>query len=155
MMHNTNRLAKGLRRLRHSDSHGHVKELQLSSTDSESHSVEGEETAEDELGTVALGSSDLESGASAPVDGWKGGPHTPAYANGAAAMGAGGRDVEKEDDDNAPFTYAELQERTQAARRAVNVLLPDRTDGMAGCDGVDGSGWRAGRQRCESGARPE
>ncbi len=40
-----------------------------------------------------------------------------------------------DDEDEEPFTLAQLQERTRAARAAVNILLPDRTDGMAGREG--------------------
>lgn len=60
---------------------------------------------------------------------------------------ANGRRGLEEDEDDAPFTYAELHERTQAARRAVNLLLPDQTDDMAGREGLFGLRRRMGRQR--------
>lgn len=52
--------------------------------------------------------------------------------------------VDSEED--APFTYEQLQARTLAARAAVNLLLPNCTDDMAGREGPYGMR-RAGRER--------
>ena len=62
-------------------------------------------------------------------------------------------DLESEGDssfdseDDAPFTYGQLQARTQAARAAVNILLPNRTDDMAERDGPYGMRRRDGKAR--------
>jgi len=47
-------------------------------------------------------------------------------------------DSSSDSSDKRPFTFEELQERTQAARAAVNILLPNRVDDMAGRDGPYG-----------------
>lgn len=61
-------------------------------------------------------------------------------AAGLGDRGADARDSSSdENEDDAPFTYAELQERTQAARAAVNLLLPQQTDDMAGREGPYGA----------------
>lgn len=45
---------------------------------------------------------------------------------------------DSDDSEGPPLTYEQLQERTQAARAAVNVLLPQQTDVMAGREGPYG-----------------
>lgn len=55
-------------------------------------------------------------------------------------------DSSVDSEEDAPFTYEQLQARTLAARAAVNLLLPNRTDDMAGRDGPYGMR-RAGRER--------
>lgn len=55
-------------------------------------------------------------------------------------------DSSVDSEEDAPFTYEQLQARTLAARAAVNLLLPNRTDDMAGRDGPYGMR-RAGRDR--------
>lgn len=55
-------------------------------------------------------------------------------------------DSSVDSEEDAPFTYEQLQARTLAARAAVNLLLPNRTDDMAGREGPYGMR-RAGRER--------
>lgn len=55
--------------------------------------------------------------------------------DGNAGSSGSSSDGDDEEDDT-PFTYEQLQERTQAARAAVNILLPNRTDTMAEREGL-------------------
>lgn len=58
-------------------------------------------------------------------------------------------DSDQDSEEDAPFTYEQLQARTQAARAAVNILLPNRTDDMAEREGPYGMHrrWRGEGQR--------
>lgn len=75
------------------------------------------------------------------------------HSGGFGAEGGAEDDLESEGDssfdseDDAPFTYGQLQARTQAARAAVNILLPNRTDDMAERDGPYGMRRRDGKAR--------
>ena len=121
---------KDLKRLRPDDSVDESKELELCSLGlPSSHVSHTNATRAD--GEVSTAERDVETG----------GPGAGVMGGGWRGHGAAKEDVEdngSDEDEDAPFTYAQLQERTQAARAAVNILLPNRTDDMAGRDGPYG-----------------
>lgn len=132
--HSANRMAKDLRKLRPGDaSSPEVREPEASSLQPGSHvshgSMSGEAEAEAAGGSV--GPVEV-----VVVDKGKGGHRW-------------GEEISEDEDssvdsvEDAPFTYVQLQARTQAARAAVNLLLPHRTDDMAGRDGPYGAHRRA------------
>ena len=121
---------KDLKRLRPDDSVDKSKELELCGLGlPSSHVSHTNATRADGEGSEA--ERDVETG----------GPGARVIGGGWRGHGAAKEDAEdsgSDEDEDAPFTFEELQERTLAARAAVNILLPNRTDDMAGRDGPYG-----------------
>jgi hypothetical protein len=120
-----NRLLKDLKKIRPVDSAvEEAKDLELSSLE------QGSLHLSHALATRADGKAteDLTTG-SGRASGWSS-SHDATRDDDSVASSS-----DSSSDFDAPFTFEELQERTQAARAAVNILLPNRTDDMAGRDG--------------------
>jgi hypothetical protein len=117
-----------LKKLRQGESgEDETKELELSSLGQVSSHLSQALATRDGDGSEALGAeSDVETGRLGAVGtgGW--GVHAALDDDSSS---------ESSSDDERPFTFEELQERTRAARAAVNILLPTRVDDMAGRDG--------------------
>ncbi len=134
--HTPNRLVRDLKKLQYGDLADETKEPELASLGQvSSHLSHALATRDgDGDGSYALGAErDVEMGgfnALARGGGW-------GAARNDDSVGSSS-DSSSDSSDKRPFTFEELQERTQAARAAVNILLPNRVDDMAGRDGPYG-----------------